>query len=89
MPLPSDDKHSRRSIAEIADTVPPLSARPRMGQGKGRKMLIATHSDAADSAVSMVSVCVDKVYRKYLILYCFTSSLSYPTLPLLPYPPVI
>ncbi len=57
--LPSNDKHSRGSIAEIDDTLPPLTARPRVGGRMGRKMLIATHSDAADSAVSMVrELCV-------------------------------
>ncbi|XP_064396525.1 uncharacterized protein LOC135343497 [Halichondria panicea] len=50
---PTNEKHSRGSIAECDDTVPPLTARPRVEGRKGRKMLIATHSDAADSAVSM------------------------------------
>ena len=53
--------HSRASISEQDDQLPPLrptrslksrSAGGAMGQ---RKMLVASYSDAADSAVSMVS----------------------------------
>ena len=49
--------HSRASIAEQDDQLPPL--RPtrslRSKPLSQRKMLVASYSDAADSAVSMVS----------------------------------
>ena len=54
---PPTEIQSRASIAEQDDQLPPL--RPtrslRSRPGSQRKMLVASYSDAADSAVSMVS----------------------------------
>ena len=51
--------HSRASISEQEDHLPPLrptrSLKSRTGAMGQRKMLVASYSDAADSAVSMVS----------------------------------
>ena len=51
--------HSRASISEQDDLLPPLrptrSLKSRTGATGQRKMLVASYSDAADSAVSMVS----------------------------------
>ena len=65
--IPPVQIHSRASISEQDDHLPPLrptrSLKSRsMGQ---RKMLVASYSDAADSAVSMVSWRV--VVRHFLI----------------------
>ena len=61
--------HSRASISEQDDHLPPLrptrSLKSRSGGMGQRKMLVASYSDAADSAVSMVSWRV--VVRYFLI----------------------
>lgn len=65
LPFPTDDDelippveiHSRKSLAEKDDDVPPLRPLlPTNRRGGFRKPFISTHSDAADSAVSMVHI---------------------------------
>ena len=51
---PPTEIHSRKSIAEKDDQLPPLPLRPLPRRAGFRKPFISTHSDAADSAVSMV-----------------------------------
>lgn len=57
--IPPVQIHSRASISEQDDHLPPLrptrSLKSRSGAMGQRKMLVASYSDAADSAVSMVS----------------------------------
>lgn len=52
---PPIEMHSRKSIAEKDDQLPPLPLRPLPSNKRGgfRRPFISTHSDAADSAVSM------------------------------------
>ena len=53
LPTPVN-QHSRQSIAEKDDHLPPLRPVPPSTRRMPKRTLISTHSDAADSAVSMV-----------------------------------
>ena len=63
---PPGEIHSRKSIAEKDDQLPPLRPMlPSTRRGGFRKPFISTHSDAADSAVSMV--CAGAHTEKYVV----------------------
>jgi len=53
LPTPVSSR-SRQSIAEKDDHLPPLRPVPASNRRMQKRTLVSTHSDAADSAVSMV-----------------------------------
>lgn len=68
---PTGEIRSRRSIAEKDDQLPPLRPLvPSHRRGGFRKPFIATHSDAADSAVSMVTIFNNVIFEQS-ISTCF------------------